>query len=203
PEEGDDKDLEEDPANYLADRGDDGDDEDESSDDDEDDDVNIEEMRRRRSTQLLLTLQQLLYQLASLAMLRAVAPSTYILAHRSEAPPFGTPPLLPIPLPTPSPPLLPPSTDCRADDEMLVDMPGAPVTDETELGRRVTDLVITVRQDTDEIYGRLDDAQIERQMVTSRVNMLVRDRRVHARTARLIEIEARMSQETWGRSMDA
>ncbi|GKF62271.1 hypothetical protein Tco_0182325 [Tanacetum coccineum] len=124
-------------------------------------------------------------------MLRAVAPSTYILATRSEAPPSGTPPLLPIPLPTPSPPLLLPSTDRRANvreaclplwkrlffafglryemmrlckiqrdvgygitdtwDEMLVGMLGAPVIDETELGRRVTNLVTTVRQDTDEI----------------------------------------------------
>ncbi|GJW49759.1 reverse transcriptase domain-containing protein [Tanacetum coccineum] len=71
----------------------------------------------------------------------------------------------------------------------------APATNETELGRRVTDLVTTVRQDTDEIYERLDDAQTERQMVTSRVNILVRDRRAHARTTRLMEIEARMSRE--------
>ncbi|GJV50906.1 hypothetical protein Tco_1446647 [Tanacetum coccineum] len=45
--------------------------------------------------------------------------STYILAPRSgilpsETPPSGTPPLLPIPLPTPSPPLLLPSTNCKA-----------------------------------------------------------------------------------------
>ncbi|GJT19825.1 hypothetical protein Tco_0878531 [Tanacetum coccineum] len=59
------------------------------------------------------------------------------------------------------------------------------------------------RDDTDEIYGRMDDAQTELHMVTSRVNMLFRDRRTHARTARLIEIEARMSREAWGRSMDA
>ncbi|GKC92462.1 hypothetical protein Tco_1157904 [Tanacetum coccineum] len=52
---------------------------------------------------------------ASIAMMRAVAPSTYILASRSKTPPSGTPPLLPIPLPTSSPPLLLPSTDCRAD----------------------------------------------------------------------------------------
>ncbi|GJZ05424.1 hypothetical protein Tco_0538699 [Tanacetum coccineum] len=52
---------------------------------------------------------------ASVAVLRAAAPSTYILAPRSEAPLSETPPLLPIPLPTPSPPLLPPSTDRRAD----------------------------------------------------------------------------------------
>ncbi|GJW12054.1 putative reverse transcriptase domain-containing protein [Tanacetum coccineum] len=196
---------------------------------------------------------------AYVAMLRAAVPSTYILVPRSEAPPSGTPPLLPIPLPTPSPPLLLPSTDHRVNvretclpprkrlcfafglryevgesssaptarpdrdfmrdygfiatmddeimrdperdvgygitdtwDEMLVGMPGAPSSDVTELGRRVTDLVTTVRQDTDEIYRRLDDAHTELQMVTSRVNMLFRDRRAHARTARLMEIEARI-----------
>ncbi|GJZ60442.1 hypothetical protein Tco_0616258 [Tanacetum coccineum] len=57
--------------------------------------------------------------MASMAMIRAATPSTYIIAPRSktpplETPPSGTPPLLPIPLPTPSPPLLLPSTDCRA-----------------------------------------------------------------------------------------
>ncbi|GJT62669.1 putative reverse transcriptase domain-containing protein [Tanacetum coccineum] len=56
---------------------------------------------------------------ASMAMMRAATPSTYILAPRSgilpsETPPSGTPPLLPIPLPTPSPLLLLTSTDCRA-----------------------------------------------------------------------------------------
>ncbi|GKB42117.1 hypothetical protein Tco_0887059 [Tanacetum coccineum] len=104
PEEDDEEDPEEDPADYLADRGDDG-------------------GRMRRRAEAPSTSHPLPLPLpivhprtrASLAMLRAVAPSTYILAHRSEAPPFGTPPLLPIPLPTPSPPLLPPSTDCRAD----------------------------------------------------------------------------------------
>ncbi|GJW54856.1 hypothetical protein Tco_0098941 [Tanacetum coccineum] len=117
-------------------------------------------------------------------MMRATTPSTYILASQSETLPFGTPPLLPILLPTPSPPLLLPSTEHRANsssaliarpdgdfkrdygfiatlddeimrdperdvgygitdtwDEMLVGMLGAPATDETELGRRVTDLV--------------------------------------------------------------
>ncbi|GJS97092.1 hypothetical protein Tco_0804060, partial [Tanacetum coccineum] len=156
---------------------------------------------------------------ASMAMLRAAAPSTYILAPRSEAPPSGTPPLLPIPLPTPSPPLFLPLLTVERMfvrlayhlgrgyalplDEILVGMLGALVTDETELGRRVTDLVMTMRQDTDEIYERLDDAPTKQHMVTGQVNMLVRDRHAHARTARLIEIEARMSQEAWGQSMDA
>ncbi|GKD11487.1 hypothetical protein Tco_1195894 [Tanacetum coccineum] len=86
---------------------------------------------------------------------------------------------------------------------MLVDMSGAPATDDTELGRRMTEFATRVRQDTDEIYVRLDDEQTERQLMAGRLNMLYRDRRAHARTALLMEREARMSREAWGRSMDA
>nr|GEZ10836.1 hypothetical protein [Tanacetum cinerariifolium] len=43
---------------------------------------------------------------ASMVLIRSDAPSTFILAPRSRAPPIGTPPLLPIPLPTSSFPLL-------------------------------------------------------------------------------------------------
>nr|GEX73859.1 hypothetical protein [Tanacetum cinerariifolium] len=82
-------------------------------------------------------------------------------------------------------------------DGMLVGMSGAPVTDETELGRRMTDFVTTVRQDTDEIYGRLDDAQDDRLLMSGQLNILRRDRRAHARTARLMESEARLSREAW------
>ncbi|GJW19817.1 hypothetical protein Tco_0027253 [Tanacetum coccineum] len=39
-------------------------------------------------------------------------------------------------------------------DEMLVDMPGAPATDDTEMGQRMTEFTTRVRQDTDEIYMR-------------------------------------------------
>ncbi|GKD51497.1 hypothetical protein Tco_1280473 [Tanacetum coccineum] len=88
-------------------------------------------------------------------------------------------------------------------EEMLIDMPGAPVTDDTELGRRMTKFTTRVRQDTYEIYMRLDDEQSERQLVAGRLNMLYRDRHAHARTARLMEAEAKMSRETWGRSIDA
>nr|GEW70778.1 hypothetical protein [Tanacetum cinerariifolium] len=170
---------------------------------------------------------------AYVAMLGAAAPSTYILAPRSETPPSGTPPLLPIPLPTSSSPLILPSMSRREDvpmsssaptarptggfradygfvatlddeirrdpkrevgygitytwDEMLVGMPGAPTTNETELGRRMTDFVTTVRQDTDEIYERLDDAQDDRVLMSGQLNMLRRDRRDHAWTARLMD----------------
>ncbi|GJZ24198.1 hypothetical protein Tco_0561657 [Tanacetum coccineum] len=83
-------------------------------------------------------------------------------------------------------------------DEILVDMPGAPATDDTELGRRMTKFTTRVRQDTDEIYTRLDDEQTERQLIVGRLNMLYWDRCAHARTARLMEAEAMMSREAWG-----
>ncbi|GKE31039.1 hypothetical protein Tco_1450361, partial [Tanacetum coccineum] len=87
-------------------------------------------------------------------------------------------------------------------DEMLVDMPGAPATDDTELGRQMIEFATRVRKDTDEIYVRLDDEQTERQLMAGRLNMLYRDRRTHARIALLMKREARTSREAWGRSMN-
>ncbi|GJS20469.1 hypothetical protein Tco_0449101 [Tanacetum coccineum] len=170
--------------------------------------------------------------------LRAETPSTSHLLP-SSTPPSGTPPFLPISLPTPSPPLILPSTDHRADrpevclpprkrlcialgpryevgrassaptelrpleDEMLVGMLGAPTTDDTELGRRMTEFATMVRQDTYEIYGRLDEAQYARAVLSGRLNLLQTDRRFHAYTALLMKRETRLSREAWGRSMDA
>ncbi|GJW87873.1 putative reverse transcriptase domain-containing protein [Tanacetum coccineum] len=88
-------------------------------------------------------------------------------------------------------------------DEMLVDMPGAPATDDTELGRWMTEFTTRVRQDTDEIYTRLDDEQSERQLWRGRSTCCIGIRCAHARTARLMEAEARMSREAWGQSIDA
>ncbi|GKE81538.1 hypothetical protein Tco_1551538 [Tanacetum coccineum] len=67
----------------------------------------------------------------------------------------------------------------------------------------MTAFATRVRQDIDEIYVRLDDEQTERQLMAGRLNILYRDRRAHARTALLMEREARMSREAWGRSMEA
>ncbi|GKB48129.1 hypothetical protein Tco_0898882, partial [Tanacetum coccineum] len=88
-------------------------------------------------------------------------------------------------------------------DEIVETLQGAPVSTDTELGRHMTAFETRVRQDTDEVYTRLDDEQSQRQLLAGRLNMLFRDRRAHARTARLMETEARMSREAWGRSMDA
>ncbi|GJX80934.1 hypothetical protein Tco_0329083 [Tanacetum coccineum] len=191
----------------------------------------------------------------------------------SPLPQIPSPPLLPIPAPTSSPPLLLPSTDCRADrpevclpprkrmcialgpryeigksssaptarptrgfradygfvatldreirrdperevgygitdswHEIVEAMQGTPatgVTDVVEPSQRMTDFVTTVRQDTDEIYGRLDEAQEARVVLSGRLNLLYRDRRSHAYTALLMKREARLSREAWRRSMDA
>ncbi|GJV52876.1 hypothetical protein Tco_1448617 [Tanacetum coccineum] len=80
---------------------------------------------------------------------------------------------------------------------------GAPVSTDTELGAHVREFESMVRQDIDEIYTMLDDEQSQRQLLAGRVNMLFRDRRAHAHTRHLMETEARMSREAWGRSMDA
>nr|GEU99652.1 reverse transcriptase domain-containing protein [Tanacetum cinerariifolium] len=68
---------------------------------------------------------------------------------------------------------------------------------EVELGRRMTDFLTTVRHDTDEIYGRLDDAQDDILLMGGQLNILHRDKRANARTARLMESEARISRELW------
>ncbi|GJV90017.1 hypothetical protein Tco_1533955 [Tanacetum coccineum] len=157
---------------------------------------------------------------ASVAMMRAVAPSTYILAPRSgivpsKTPPSGTLPLLPILAPTSSPPLLLPSTDHRADMPEVCLPPRkrlcialgpryevgessyAPAARPTGGFRADYGFVATldreIRQDTDEIYGRLDEAQEARAVLSGRLNLLGRDRRAHTHTALLMEREARLS----------
>nr|GEV50913.1 hypothetical protein [Tanacetum cinerariifolium] len=183
---------------------------------------------------------------ASMVMMRAIATSTYILVPRSETPLLGTPLLLPIPLPTSSPPLLLPSTDRREDvpevtlppqkrgfradygfvgtldakirrdrdreigyeitdvwedpDEISEELPATHV---AELSQRMTDNVTTVRQYTDEIYGRLDDAHDDRLLMSGQLNSLRRGKRSHAHTGRLKKSEARASREAWVQSMDA
>ncbi|GKE55461.1 hypothetical protein Tco_1494646 [Tanacetum coccineum] len=78
-----------------------------------------------------------------------------------------------------------------------------PANDVVELGQRMTNFVTTVRQDTNEIHGRLDDAQDDRSLISSQLNLLRRDRRSNARMARLMESDARASREAWVQSMDA
>nr|GEZ96596.1 hypothetical protein [Tanacetum cinerariifolium] len=82
-------------------------------------------------------------------------------------------------------------------DEIVEALQGAPVSTDTELGGYMREFEMRVRQDTDEIYMRLDDEQTDRQLLAGRLNMLFRDRRAHAYTHHLMETEARMSREAW------
>ncbi|GJU19670.1 hypothetical protein Tco_1153012, partial [Tanacetum coccineum] len=145
-------------------------------------------------------------------------------------PPSGTPPILPIPLPTPLSHLLLPSTICIAGVSEVTlpsqkrlcialglrfevgDSSSAPTARPTGGFRANYRFVATLddeikrdpkRKDTDEIHGRLDDAQDDRSLMSGQPNMLCRDRHAHARTARLMESEARLSREAWVQSMDA
>nr|GFA02314.1 putative reverse transcriptase domain-containing protein [Tanacetum cinerariifolium] len=88
-------------------------------------------------------------------------------------------------------------------DEILETLQGEPVSIDTKLSGYVREFETRVRQDTDEIYMRLDDEQTERQLLAGRLNMLFRDRCAHAYTRHLMEIEARMSREAWVRVTDA
>nr|GFB40551.1 hypothetical protein [Tanacetum cinerariifolium] len=88
-------------------------------------------------------------------------------------------------------------------DEIVETLQGAPVSTDMELGGYMREFETRVRQDTEEIYMRLDDKQTERQLLAGRLNMLFRDRRAHAYTRYLMEIEARISREAWVRSTDA
>nr|GFD41207.1 hypothetical protein [Tanacetum cinerariifolium] len=85
-------------------------------------------------------------------------------------------------------------------DEIVETLQGAPVSTDTELGGYIREFETRVKQDTYEIYMRLDAEQSERQLLAGRLNMLFRDRRAHAYTRHLIETEARMSREAWVRS---
>ncbi|GKE32015.1 hypothetical protein Tco_1451337, partial [Tanacetum coccineum] len=81
---------------------------------------------------------------------------------------------------------------------------GTPATtDVTGLSQGLIDFFTTVRHDTDEIYGRLDDAQDDRSLMSGQLNLLRKDRRAHAHTARLMKAKARASREAWVQSMDA
>ncbi|GJY73282.1 hypothetical protein Tco_0477713 [Tanacetum coccineum] len=94
-------------------------------------------------------------------------------------------------------------TNSWEKDEIVETLQGALVSTDTELGAHVREFESMVRRDTDEIYTMLDDEQGQRQLLAGRVNILFRDRRAHAHTRLLMETEARMSREAWGRSMDA
>ncbi|GJZ77010.1 hypothetical protein Tco_0641682 [Tanacetum coccineum] len=184
PEEDDD----EDPKEDLADGGDDVDDEDDSSYDDEDEDVDIkgdeeEEEHPAPADSIAVALPAVDHA--------SSAEETKPFETNEDETPISLPPReevertsiaygLTPPLSKLTPSDIQHSAATQIRDEMLVDMPGAPATDNTELGQRMTEFTTRVRQDIDKIYTRLDDEQSERQLMAGWLNMLYRDRRAHA-----------------------
>ncbi|GJR49917.1 hypothetical protein Tco_1400438 [Tanacetum coccineum] len=151
---------------------------------------------------------------AAMIWMRAETPST---SHPlpSSIPPSGTPPLLPIPLPTPSPPMLLPSTVCRAGVSEVTLLPQKRLCIALGLRYKVSKSSSaptarpTGRFRADYGFvGTLDDKirrdpERERLLMSDQLNMLRRDRHTYARTARLMETEAKLSREAWVQSLDA
>ncbi|GKC29451.1 hypothetical protein Tco_1036745 [Tanacetum coccineum] len=126
-----------------------------------------------------------------------------------HAPSLGIPPPLPISVHTSSPQLLLPSAS-RREDRPEVTLPprkrlGIALGSGYEVGESSSTVVARPagglranygfvatmnreirrdpeREDTDEVYTRLDDEQSQRQLLAGRLNMLFRDKRAHAYT---------------------
>ncbi|GJZ36678.1 putative reverse transcriptase domain-containing protein [Tanacetum coccineum] len=136
-------------------------------------------------------------------------PLTYCTTARMSSPTYH-----PLPLPTPSTKRIAniPEADmppqkrlCLAPGPRFEDPTEAtkevPPTTMVELSQRVTNLVITVRQNTDEIYMRFEDAQDDRALLRGQVNMLRRDMQYHLKIAMLVESEARVTRVAWAQCM--
>nr|GFB71337.1 hypothetical protein [Tanacetum cinerariifolium] len=66
---------------------------------------------------------------------------------------------------------------------------------------RVTELAAVQEQDTQDIYGVMEDTQGGQTEIFHRVEALVDDRQYHYETSRLVDQEARFSREAWAHSM--
>ncbi|GJY52337.1 retrovirus-related pol polyprotein from transposon TNT 1-94 [Tanacetum coccineum] len=212
PEEDDDEDPKEDPDDYPTDGGDDGDDEDESSDDeedDDDDDVDIEGDKEEEEhtapadytsgalPDLIIALSAEETKPVKIDEYAATPPPhpayrvTARMSIRDEPPtPFCSADRLEVTLP-PQKRLgiaLRPRYEVGESSSAPTTRPlrGAPMIDDTNLGRRMTEFTIRVRQETDEIYTRLDDEQSERQLMAGRLNKLYKLRRCNARMLGII-----------------
>ncbi|GJX82607.1 putative reverse transcriptase domain-containing protein [Tanacetum coccineum] len=125
-------------------------------------------------------------------------PPPFILSPtRPDAPSLGIPPPLPILVPTSSPPLLLPSAS-RREDRPEVTLPpqkrlGIALGSRYEVGESSSAAAARSARGLRADYVFL--ATIDSGDQT--------DMRVHALLTRLMETEARMSREAWGRSMDA
>nr|GEX91400.1 hypothetical protein [Tanacetum cinerariifolium] len=80
-----------------------------------------------------------------------------------------------------------------AEEEALTTLEG--------VNTRVTELVAVQEQDTQDIYGVMEDTQGRQTEIFQRVEALVDDWQYHYETGRLVDKEARFSREAWGHSI--
>nr|GFC15374.1 hypothetical protein [Tanacetum cinerariifolium] len=66
---------------------------------------------------------------------------------------------------------------------------------------RVTELAAVQEQDTQDIYGVMEDTQGRQTEIFQRVEALVDDTQYHYETGRLVEHEAIVSREAWAHSI--
>ncbi|GJX43181.1 hypothetical protein Tco_0259857 [Tanacetum coccineum] len=210
-EEDPEEESEDGPTDYLADGGDDDDDDNEDKGEaskvDEDEDEEEEQLALADST----TATSLVVDpVPSAEETEPFETDEFAATPPSGTPSSGTPSILPIPLPISSLPLPLPSNDRRADvleavlppRKRLCIAPGprfeveecssAAAARSTGGFRADYGFVGTLdaeirrdldREDTNEIYVRLDDAQSDRSLMTGQLNVLRRDRRYHDNTA--------------------
>ncbi|GJT37124.1 hypothetical protein Tco_0936989, partial [Tanacetum coccineum] len=67
---------------------------------------------------------------------------------------------------------------------------------------RVTELAAVQEQDTQDIYAVIEETQDRQTQIYQRVETLVDDSQYHYETARLLDQEALVSREAWGRSIE-
>ncbi|GJY38937.1 hypothetical protein Tco_0425301 [Tanacetum coccineum] len=224
PEE-DDEDPEEDPTDYPADRDDDDDD-----DDDEDEDEDEEEEVHPAPADSVppvhrMTARFLVTKLAAMVRLRAETPST---SHPLPLP-TSSPLLQLLSFDQSSAAAAARPIGGRRADYGFVDTVDAEISrrraeevgygirdawvdprDAAEevalttlegVNTRVTELAAVQEQDTQDIYGVIEDTQGRQTQIFQRVEALVDDRQYHYETARLLDQEAMFSREAWAHSM--
>ncbi|GJX37248.1 hypothetical protein Tco_0250551 [Tanacetum coccineum] len=229
----DDKDPEEDPADYPADKDDDDkEEEEEPSEDDADDEEEEEEDEEeehpapadsvppplvhcmtarisiRDDPSISLPPREEVERLLALT----TPPPSPLTPLSSPLPQIPSPPLLPIPAPISSPPILLPPTDRRAD-RLEVCLPprkrlcstqgpryevgesSSTITARPTRGRRADYGFVVQEQDTQDIYSVIEDTQDRQTQIYQRVETLVDDSQYHYETARLLDQEALVSRE--------
>nr|GFA94575.1 hypothetical protein [Tanacetum cinerariifolium] len=147
---------------------------------------------------------------AAMIRLRAEAASTshslplpppFILSlTRSDAPSSGTPLLLLISASTSPPPLQLPSASIALGPGYEIGESSSTATARPAGGLRANYSFVAT-MDREIMCDPVRES--ERQLLAGRLNMLFRDRRVHAYTHHMMETEARLSREAWVRSTDA